>query len=67
MGKEENQKFARAIEENLLKSAEEEKYPLWRRSHWDEWGSPVGLTLAWAPGLVCVGIFLWFLHLAGLI
>ena len=67
MGKEESQKFARAIEENLLKSAEEEKYPLWRRSHWDEWGSPVGLTLAWAPGLVCVGVFLWLLHLAGLI
>jgi hypothetical protein len=67
MGKEENKKFARAIEENLLKSAEEDKYPLWRRSHWDEWGSPVGLTLAWAPGLVCVGVFLWLLHLAGMV
>ena len=67
MGKEESKKFARAVEENLLKSAEEDKYPLWRRSHWDEWGSPVGLTLAWAPGLVCVGVFLWLLHLAELI
>lgn len=67
MDKEESKKFARAIEENVLKSAEDAKYPLWRRSHWDEWGSPVGLTLAWAPGLVCIGVFLYLLHLAGLI
>jgi len=71
MDKEEKKKFAqefsREIDEAVLSSAKDSKFPLWRRSHWDEWGSPVGLTLAWAPGLVCIGIFLYFLHLAGLI
>ena len=62
-----NKEFNKAVEESVQKSILEEPYPLYRRSHWDEWGSPVGLMLAWAPGLVCVGVFLWLLHLAGLI
>ncbi|MEI7792273.1 MAG: hypothetical protein WCI57_02190 [Candidatus Berkelbacteria bacterium] len=59
--------YGKAMEEAMMKQTLEAPYPMWRRAHWDEWGSPVGLTLAWAPGLVCVGIFLWFLHLAELI
>lgn len=61
------QEFAQEVDEAVLRGAKNGDYPMWRRSHWDEWGSPVGLMLAWAPGLVCVGIFLYLLHLAGLI
>ena len=61
------QEFAREINEAVMNSAIDSKFPLWRRSHWDEWGSPVGLMLAWAPGLVCIGVFLYLLHLAELI
>jgi len=67
MEKEEKQKFARAIEANVLKSAEEEKYPLWRRSRWDEWGSPVGLSLGWALFIIPLGLFIYILHLVGMI
>lgn len=71
MDKAEQQKFDRDIEENVmksvLKSAQEEKFPLWRRSHWDEWGSPVGLGLNFALFIIPLGIFLYLLHLAGLI
>lgn len=37
------------------------------RYHWDEWGSPVGLGLAWTLFIIPVGIFLYLLHLAGLL
>jgi len=67
MDKDEKQKWTQAIEENVMKSAGEEKFPLWRRSHWDEWGSPVGLSLGWALFIIPLGLFLYFLHLAGLI
>ena len=67
MEKEEKQKFAQTIEENLLESARDQKYPLWRRSRWDEWGSPVGLSLGWALFIVPLGVFLWLLHLAGIL
>jgi hypothetical protein len=67
MDKTEQQKISRVIEENVLKSAQEDKFPLWRRSHWDEWGSPVGLSLGWALFIIPLGLFLYFLHLAGLI
>ena len=67
MEKEERKQYEEEIERSVMESIKNTPYPLYRRSHWDEWGSPVGLTLAWAPGLVCVGVFLWFLHLAGLL
>jgi len=38
-----------------------------RRSRWDEWGSPVGLSLGWAIFIVSNGLFLYLLHLAGLL
>jgi|GEM_PF-2289455 len=40
------------------------KYP---RRKWDEWGSPVGLSLGWAIFIVSTGFFLYLLHLAGLL
>jgi hypothetical protein len=65
MDREQKKKFADDVDEAVMNSVKD--FPMWRRSRWDEWGSPVGLTLAWAPGLVCIGIFLYFLHLAELI
>lgn len=67
MEKEERKKYEDAIERNVLESAAKEPYPLYRRSHWDEWGSPVGLTIAWALFIIPIGVFLYLLHLAGLI
>jgi len=67
MDKEESKRFNKEVEESIMRGAKNTDYPLYRRSHWDEWGSPVGLMLAWAPGLVCIGVFLYLLHLAGLI
>ena len=43
------------------------KYWFKSRYHWDEWGSPVGLGLAWALLVIPTGIFLYLLHIAGLI
>lgn len=67
MDKEEKKKFAQEVDEAVLNSVKESKFPLWRRSHWDEWGSPVGLTIAWALFIIPIGVFLYLLHLAGLI
>lgn len=61
MDKEERKKLETSVEKKTYES-----FPLWKRSHWDEWGSPVGLMLAWAPGLIAIGVFLYLLHLAGL-
>jgi hypothetical protein len=58
--------FGKAIDESVLEGAKE-PYPLWRRSRWDEWGSPVGLSLGWALFVIPLGVFLWLLHIAGLL
>jgi len=65
MDREQRKKFADEVDEAVMKSVKD--YPMWRRSHWDEWGSPVGLTLGWALFIVPLGVFLYLLHLAGLI
>ncbi len=62
MDKEEKRKYSDDIEKKAWES-----YPLWRRSRWDEWGSPVGLSLGWALFIVPLGLFLYLLHLAGLV
>lgn len=59
--------YNKAMEEAVMKQTLEAPYPMWRRSHWDEWGSPIGLSLSWAISIVALGLFLWLLHLAGLI
>ena len=43
------------------------KYWAKRRSNWDEWGSPVGLSLGWALFIIPLGVFIYFLFLSGLI
>lgn len=67
MDKDEKKSFTEEVDEAVLNSVKDTKYPLWRRSHWDEWGSPVGLSLGWALFIVPLGVFLYLLHLAGLI
>jgi hypothetical protein len=64
-----NKEFNKAMEDSVQKKLlEEPEY--WfkqRRQRWDEWGSPVGLGLAWALFIIPLGLFLLLLHLAGLI
>jgi len=67
MDKAERKKYGEEIERAVLEGAKNEKYPIWRRSHWDEWGSPVGLSLGWALFIIPLGVFLYLLGLAGLI
>lgn len=62
MDKQEKQRYADDAERKVWES-----YPLWRRARWDEWGSPVGLSLGWALFIVPLGLFLYLLHLAGLV
>lgn len=53
---------------NAIKSAmSDPKYWARRRSKWDEWSSPVGLSLAWALFIIPLGIFLYLISLAGLL
>ncbi len=65
----EKREFNQAMEESVQKKLLEEPDYWWkrRRSRWDEWDSPVGLGLAWTLFILPIGIFLWLLHMAGLI
>jgi hypothetical protein len=61
--------FDKASEEAWQKKLLEEP-DYWfksRRHRWDEWGSPVGLSLGWALFIIPIGIFLWLLHLANIL
>lgn len=54
--------------EDKLTLTADERYWLERkapRQRWDEWGSPVGLSLGWAIFIVSTGLFLYLLRLAG--
>ncbi|HLC43609.1 MAG TPA: hypothetical protein VJK08_00565 [Patescibacteria group bacterium] len=64
-----NKEFNKAFDETVKKRMLDEPDIWWkpRRSHWDEWGSPVGLSLSWAIFIVPLGIFLYLLHLARLL
>lgn len=64
-----NKEFEKAHEEALQKKLLEEP-DYWfksRRHRWDEWGSPVGLSLGWAIFIVSTGLFLYLLRVAGLL
>jgi hypothetical protein len=61
--------FNKAHEEALQKKMLEEP-DYWfkqRRQRWDEWGSPVGLGIAWTLFIVPAGFFLYLLHLSGIL
>lgn len=61
--------FKKASEEAWQKKLLEDPDYWWksRRQRWDEWGSPVGLSLGWAIFIVSSGFTLYLLHLAGII
>lgn len=63
----EKKEFGKAMEDSWQQEALKTPYPLWRRSHWDEWGSPIGLSLGWALFIVPLGFFFYLLHVSGLL
>ena len=67
MDKEEQKKFAQDVEKAAYDSMSDPSYWIRRRQRWDEWGSPVGLSLGFALFIIPLGVFLYLLHLAGLI
>lgn len=52
------------VEKAVVDAMSDEKYWARRRWHWEEWGSPVGLSLGWAIFVVSTGFTLYLLHLA---
>ncbi|MFA5157918.1 MAG: hypothetical protein WC451_01885 [Patescibacteria group bacterium] len=61
--------FNKAHEEAMQKKLLEEP-DYWfkpRRQKWDEWGSPVGLSLGWAIFVISSAFVIYLLHLSGLI
>lgn len=61
-----HKEFNKAMEDSIQKQLLEEPDHWWkqRRQRWDEWGSPVGLGLAWTLFIIPLGVFLYLLHLA---
>ena len=67
MDQEKKEKISQDVERAIQAAMSDPKYWAKRRSKWDEWGSPVGLGLAWTLFIIPIGIFLLLLHLAGLL
>ena len=67
MDKEERKQLDKEVEKAVYDSMSDPKYWARKRYRWDEWGSPVGLAICGSLSLISVGIFLWLLHLSGLI
>lgn len=67
MDKEEQKKHSAEIEKAVYDAMSDPKYWSRKRYRWDEWGSPVGLALGWAIFIIPLGIFLYLLHLSGLL
>jgi len=51
----------------VYKSMADPRYWARKRAKWDEWGSPVGLSLGWAIFICSAGIFIYLLHISGLV
>ena len=67
MDKEERKKLEAEIEKAAYTNMSDPGYWARRRYRWDEWGSPVGLTIAWTLFVLTIGVFIYLLHLAELI
>jgi hypothetical protein len=67
MEKEEKQKYESDVSQAVHDAMSDPKYWARRRFKWQEWGSPVGLGLSWALFIIPLGIFLYLIHLAGLL
>jgi len=64
MDTEKRQENSDRVEKAVIDAMSDEKYWARRRWHWEEWGSPVGLSLGWAIFVVSSGFTLYLLHLA---
>jgi hypothetical protein len=67
MDKDEQKKLNNDVERAVYESMSDPRYWARKRAKWDEWGSPVGLTLAWAIFVVSSAFVIYLLHLSGLI
>lgn len=67
MDKEEKKERESDVSQAMNAAMSDPRYWARRRSKWDEWGSPVGLSLGWAIFIVSSGLFLYLLHLADLL
>lgn len=67
MDKAEQKKLTDDVERAAFDSMADPKYWARRRSKWDEWGSPVGLSLGWAIFVISSAFVIYLLHLSGLI
>ena len=67
MDKEERKKLEADAERAAYDAMGDPKHWVYRRHRWDEWGSPVGLSLGWAIFIIPLGLFLYLLHLSGLL
>lgn len=67
MDKENRKKYSDDVEKAVYDSMSDPRYWARKRYRWDEWGSPVGLALGWAIFIVPLGIFIYLLHLSGLL
>jgi len=65
--KEKNKQYSEDVESGIITAMSDPKYWARRRSKWDEWGSPVGLSLGWAIFVISSAFVIYLLHLSGLI
>lgn len=55
------------VEQAINAAMSDSKYWARKRSKWDEWGSPVGLSLGWAIFAVSSAFVIYLFHLSGLL
>ncbi len=67
MDRNEEKKLTENVERAVYESMSDPRYWARKRAKWDEWGSPVGLSLGWAIFVVSCAGALYLLRLAGLI
>lgn len=67
MEKEQQAKRSTEVEKAVYEAMSDPKYWARKRYRWDEWGSPVGLALGWAIFIIPLGVFIYLLHLSGLL
>jgi hypothetical protein len=65
--KEKNRQYSEEVEKGAIAAMSDPKYWARRRSKWDEWGSPVGLSLGWAIFVISSAFVIYLLHNSGLI
>lgn len=67
MDREEQKKLTNDVERAVYESMSDPRYWARKRAKWDEWGSPVGLSLGWAIFVISSATAIYLLYLSGLI